>query len=97
MPLHLVTPQELRRRFNDGNYLERAISGEFTCCLRNESTANSPDEPLGTRSLTVGYLDREGRRTFLVHLYLRPSGEIGGRGRMDPKWLIEDGAIYYVP
>ena len=43
----------------------------------------------------MGYLDTQGKQIFLVNLYPRPNGEIGGSGREDPKWLLEDGAIYY--
>ena len=95
----LVSPPELRQRFEAGRYLERADAGEFTCCLKDECTADSADEPPGTRSITVGYLDGNGHRIFLVHLYLRPAvageqAEIGASGRPDPKWLYEGGIVY---
>jgi hypothetical protein len=96
-PPRLVGVRELRERFNRGDYLSRASIGEFTCCLRDEARATSADEPAGTRSLTIGYLDRDGRRAFMVHLYLRPNGTIGGSGRPDPKWLVEDGVVYRAP
>ncbi len=44
--------------------------------------------------MTIGYLDKDLRRRFLVHFYLDADGSIGGSGRGDPQWLIEDGVIY---
>ncbi len=42
----------------------------------------------------VSYLNDALERIFMVHIYLRPDGTIGGSGRPDPKWLFEDGIIY---
>lgn len=76
--------------------MKRVSNGEFTCCLRDDGKCTSPDEPDGTRSLTVGYLDRDQRRIFVVHLYLRPNGDVGASGEQDPKWLFEaeTGVLY---
>ncbi len=84
----------LRERFAEGDYLNRAAQGEFGCCLRRERTPDSIDEPPGTRSLAVSYVNAAGERVFIVHLYLRPDGSIGGSGKPDPKWLFEDGVVY---
>lgn len=89
-------------RFNDGRYLERAVAGEFspgefTCCLKDEKRPESTEEPTGSRSLTIAYLNLAGEATFLVHLYLRADGEIGGKKRPDPKWLVEEGVVYWAP
>lgn len=46
-------------------------------------------------SYIVGYLDLLGRQVFLVHLYLRPNGDLGGSGQADPKWLRDEEAIYF--
>lgn len=89
-----MTDAELRARFEAGRYLQRAADGEFVCCLKDECIATSQDEPVGTRSVMVGDLDRSGYRIFLVHLYLRADGSIGASGREDPKWLYEDGSLY---
>jgi hypothetical protein len=42
----------------------------------------------------VSYVNEAGHRIFLVHFYLRPDGSIGGSGKLDPKWLFEDGVVY---
>jgi hypothetical protein len=90
-----ISSSELRSRFNAGRYLNRAAHGEFVCCLKDVKRPSSPDETPGTLSYIVGYLDSSGKQVFLVHLYLRPNGDIGGSGREDPKWLLDDEAIFY--
>lgn len=67
---------------------------EFGCCLKDEGGPRSKNEPAGTRSLAVSYLNSALERIFIVHLYLGPDGEIGGSGKPDPKWLFEDGVVY---
>jgi hypothetical protein len=74
--------------------LTRAANGEFCCCLTDEKTPKSNEEPPGTRSLMVSYLSDSLERIFMVHIYLRPDGTIGGSGKPDPKWLFEEGVIY---
>ena len=83
-------------RLANRDYLNRAANGEFGCCLADEKTPDSADEPPGTRSLTVSYVNEVGERVFLVHFYLRSDGSIGGSGKPDPKWLYE-GEVVYVP
>ena len=92
-----ISSSELRLRFNAGRYLGRAYRRKFCCCLKDVKRSSSPDEPRGTLSFIVGYLDTHGKQIFLVNLYLRPNGEIGRSGREDPKWLLEDGTIYLRP
>jgi hypothetical protein len=62
--------------------------------LARTRRAQSKDEPSGTRSVTVSYVNDAGHRIFLVHFYLRPGETIGGSGKPDPKWLLEDGVVY---
>jgi hypothetical protein len=89
-----VPPAELRRRFAAGDYFNRALAGEFGCCLKDLGRSTSPDEPPGTLSLVVAYPNDALHRVFLVHIYLRPDGTLGASGQPDPKWLLEDGSIY---
>ena len=91
-----MSETELRRRFAQGDYLNRALAGEFGCCLARTKRANSPDEPAGPRSVAVANVNDAGQRIFLVHFYPRPDGTIGGIGKLDPKWLFEDGVVYAV-
>lgn len=91
-----MSEAEVRRRFAQGDDLNRALAGEFGCCLARTKRANSPDEPAGTRSVAVAYVNDAGHRIFLVHFYLRPDGTIGASGKLDPKWLFEDGVVYVV-
>jgi hypothetical protein len=91
-----VTEAELRHRFAKGEYLTRASKGEFGCCLTASNPSQSADEPIGTRTVVVSYLDDLLNRVFMVHFYLRPDGTIGGSGKPDPKWLFEDGVVYAV-
>jgi hypothetical protein len=81
-------------RFAKGDYLNRMTTGEFGCCLVRERTPQGTDEPPGTRSLTVSYVNAAGERIFMVHIYLRADGSIGGSGKPDPKWLFENGVVY---
>lgn len=84
--------------FNGEEYYERFLDGEFIACLHNEMAPSSTDEPQGTRSLMVWYMDLMGQRICLVHFYLRPDGSIGGRGkrRPDPKMLIHENVRYVI-
>jgi hypothetical protein len=88
-----VSEVALRHRFALEDYLNRAENSEFGCCLARERTPQGIDEPPGTRSLTVSYVNDVGERIFIVHIYLKPDGSIGGSGKPDPKWLFEDGAV----
>jgi hypothetical protein len=89
-----VSEPALRRRFALGDYLTRAANGVFGCCLADDKTARTHDESPGTRSLMVSYLNDALERIFMVHIYLRPDGCIGGSGKPDPKWLFENGVVF---
>jgi len=98
-PHKRVSAEELRRRFNDGKYWERAQSGEFTERVVREDEASPRARkrinlPHGTLSQILSYDDPQGRRVALVHQYLRPDGTLGASGKPDPKWVRADGVIY---
>jgi hypothetical protein len=84
--------------FNDGKYWERAKAGEFTQVVKRSGTPR-PDanQPAGTLSQVVIYLDADGFEIARVHQYLRPDGTLGASGRPDPKRLFRDGVIYRLP
>jgi len=91
-----VTPAELRRRFNDGDYWQRAEAGEFRQVVVRDGHP-SPDlsgEPYCTRSQIIEYRRATGHKIAKVHRYLRPDGTIGGSGKPDPKVLVEGGIRY---
>ena len=94
MTPRFVSEAGLRRRFAEGDYLNRALAGEFGCCLTRTKRARSRDEPPGTQSVAASYVNESLHCIFLVHFYLRPDGTIGGSGKPDPKWLFVDGVVY---
>ena len=97
-PTFRVTETELRQRFNQGLYWQRAQSGEFMLYPRRDKYRSPPPvgEPLCTRSQLVVYIDADGQEVARVYQYLRPDGTLGASGRPDPKWLFENGVIYFV-
>ena len=93
-----VSPQELRRYFNNGRFWERARSGEFIEKLDSEGHPSPKQwgEPPCTRSQIIAYLDSTGHRVAVVHQYLRKDGTLGGSGKPDPKKLYYRGVLYAV-
>lgn len=96
----LVSNVDLRQRFAAGNYLGRADDGEFACCLKKDSTIRFGHQPAGSRNIAVAYLNHDGHRVFVVHFFLlRDASQwgwrIGASGKPDPKWLYEDGTVYW--
>jgi hypothetical protein len=94
-----VSPQELRRLFNQNGYWQKVQSGEFTSTVDADRVPipPPPGHPSGTHSQMISYFDDQGNRVARVHQYLRPDGSIGGSGRPDPKMLMIDGTIYMLP
>ncbi len=88
-----VTTEEIRDLFERRDYLRRWRNGEFLSCLKKEVAAG-PHQPPGTRSLMVGFVNRDGVRECLVHFYYLPDGNIGASGRPDPKEIVDNQAIY---
>jgi hypothetical protein len=94
-----VSAEELRRRFNDGKYWDRARFGDLWQRPEEEGHPNPPEsgDPFCTLSQILSYRDDQARQIARVHQYLRPDGTIGGSaGRPDPKELLEDGVVYAV-
>jgi hypothetical protein len=42
----------------------------------------------------IAYYNQQGKKVAIAHQYVKPDGTIGGSGRPDPKWLLEEGVIY---
>jgi hypothetical protein len=95
-----VSPDKLRELFRDGQYPARIQAGEFRAVIYSETIVRPPNriasqEPPGTKSQMIEYLDSMRNRIALVHRYLRPDGTLGASGKEDPKALVHNG-VYYI-
>lgn len=97
-PTEEVTKSEIRKAFNDGQFWERAQSGELIPCTLKSNHLKRPGGkgPLCTRSELVVYYTSDRRPVAWVHQYLRPDGTLGGSGRPDPKRLVIEDRIIAV-
>src|SRR5260370_7508854 len=85
-----INPYDLRRLFNEGYYINRITSQEFTArsvrCKPVE--ANNPNIgpriPIGSISQTLQVLDANDNQVAEFHRYIRPEGTIGASGYNDP-------------
>lgn len=91
-----VSARELRRRFNDGDYWQRADAGECRQVVARDGhpSRERSGEPYRTRGQIIDDWNSDGELIAKVHRYLRPDGAIGGSGRPDPKVLVEHGVRY---
>jgi hypothetical protein len=99
-PVRIVSVEEIRHRFNAGDYARRARIGE----LRQEVEIDLPFPEwkcrqyglqLGTRSQLVAYYDGA-IVVARVHQFLQPDGTLGASQIPDPKELLVDGEIWIV-
>lgn len=91
----VVSPQELRRLFNEINFDQVVSEGKGTMTTRTNRHPTSPKakkEPFCTKSQTLFYA-MPGKRA-VAHRYLRPDNTIGASGMPDPKSL-EIGEVRY--
>ena len=86
----------MRRRFNEGKYLEKLTKGELISVVLEERVPKDlpPSEPAGTLSQMVSYRNTQDDEIARVHQYLRPDKRIGASGKPDPKRLLENGTLY---
>jgi hypothetical protein len=91
-----VGARELRRRFNEGHFVERAAAGELVETIQSENHPSPPlaNEPFCTKSQLVVYKEPNGRKVAWAHRYKRPDGSIGLSGRADPKRIREGDNLY---
>ncbi len=89
-PTRRVPKSQIRKRFNDDRYWERAQAGEFWQRVLSNRHPSAPRarEPFCTRSQIIAYFGTAGEKVAIVHQYLRPDGTIGAGGRPDPKQLL---------
>jgi hypothetical protein len=95
-PIKFVSENEIRRIFNDNNYLYRINSGDFTkeTIYDEHVKRTKPKIPKCSRSQIIAYRDSSGQDVTKVHRYLRRDGSLGGSGKPDPKWLLHENILY---
>jgi hypothetical protein len=75
---------------------KKAEDGELLQVVEREAPARrQANQPAGTMSRMVWYVDTDRVKIALVHEYRHPDGSIGGSGRPDPKRLDINGEILY--
>lgn len=91
-----VSEDIIRQLFDDGQYRQRADSGELTEKLKRESHRLPPPggEPPCTKSQIVLYINVENKVVAIAHRYLRPDGTLGASRQPDPKYLVHEGKVY---
>ena len=94
-PVKYVSASEIRAIFNDGRFEDLVAYNALSEKLIREGPASAQaNQPPGTKSQIVAYLDSSGIQVAIVHRYLRPDGSLGGSERPDPKKVRRDGVVY---
>jgi len=72
------------------------LSGELTEKIRRNTTParTEADEPVGTFTQEISYLNLAEMEVARVHQYLRTNGTLGASGKPDPKRIMENGILY---
>ena len=89
-----LSNKELRQKFNDGRFWERAKTGELSKVILSRHIPYSSNEPIGTESQIVSLRDSNDEEVARVHIYLRPDGTFGGSSKPDPKIVLEGNTLY---
>jgi hypothetical protein len=90
-----VSAAELRKIFNDGRYVDLVAHGVLSEKPIREGTPSvNANQPPGTKSQVLAYLNQDGRQVAVVHQYLRADGSLGGSGKPDPKKLLHENTLY---
>jgi hypothetical protein len=91
-----VSPDELRKKFKAGNYMERVKSGELHPELVADGHPAPPrsHQPLCTRSQFISHYDKQRNKLFSVHQYKRRDGTTVGLP--DPKEILDGDTILFV-
>lgn len=94
-PIKYVSASDLRALFNEGRYEDLVGYGVLSeKLIREGPPAAQANQPPGSKSQVVAYLDAKGKQVAIVHQYRRPDGKLGGSGKPDPKKLLHDGTLY---
>ena len=95
LPIKRITPEEMRKRFNEGGYWEKVLKGEWTVhTLESRISDALTDETVEITSVMLSYHNKNGVEVARVHQYMRPDQSIAASGRPDPKRLVQDGFLY---
>lgn len=97
-PKREVTDNIIKQAFNEGQFWQRAQSGDLQASLVKDDHPRSlpKGHPLCTKSQFLVYHKPDGEPVAWVHQYLLPNGRLGGSGRPDPKALVVEGLIMFV-
>ncbi len=89
-PIEWVSREIIQRFFNENQYAEKALIGEFTTKMKRNSHCKTPPEgePSCTHSQIEYYYDQSGEPVAIVHQYRRPDGSLAGSGKPDPKRIF---------
>jgi hypothetical protein len=86
-----VTSEEMCKRFNDGQYWERALSGELDfAVLESRPSSMLPNEVLPIESQMISISSKDGRELARAHRFLRSDGTIAASRKPDPKRLFDE-------
>jgi len=89
-----VSENIIQETFNKCQLYERVLRGELHQRIFNYDNhlkrrqREKIREPRCTRSQILLYSTLDGKPVALVHRYVRKNGELGGKGRPDPKRLL---------
>ncbi len=90
-----ISAKEIRAYFNEGRYVDLVSYGVLKTKLIREGPAGpSANQPPGTKSQVIAYLDSSSKQVAVVHQYVTPAGTLGGSGKPDPKRLLHNGTLY---
>jgi hypothetical protein len=92
----IVSPEELRRLFNEQRLYERALDGDLQVVVEASSRPrDSSGQPSGTVSEEVSYWS-EGQIVARVHQFVLPDGSLSASGKPDPKLVVHEGTVFMV-
>ncbi len=86
-----IPEDDIRTMFDEGSYCELAAVGVFTTfyAYNKHHHPCTEDLPHCTMSQRLGFRDGDGKTVAEAHRFLKPDGEIGGSGLLDPKVIFD--------
>ena len=99
LQVEVVSPENIREMFNDGQYAAMIASGRLVATLLRHRHLQHPEqknEPYCTHAQMIRYSTQNGQWVVEVFQYLRPDGSIGASGRPDPKRLRIGRTVFMV-